>query len=151
MHVKSYKVLFADDEYWTREKMARIIPWEKYSLEFLKPASDGEEVLERLSEEKPDILITDINMPYVNGVELLKKVHTEYPELITFVISGYDDFEYVRDSFLSGSIHYPYETGWKNRSYQCFVKGTGTDQSEAEQKRRGTAETAGITEGFFLY
>ena len=106
MHVKSYKVLFADDEYWTREKMARIIPWEKYSLEFLKPASDGEEVLERLSEEKPDILITDINMPYVNGVELLKKVHTEYPELITFVISGYDDFEYVRDSFLSGSIHY---------------------------------------------
>lgn len=79
MHVKSYKVLFADDEYWTREKMARIIPWEKYSLEFLKPASDGEEVLERLSEEKPDILITDINMPYVNGVELLKKVHTEYP------------------------------------------------------------------------
>ena len=121
MHVKSYKVLFADDEYWTREKMARIIPWEKYSLEFLKPASDGEEVLERLSEEKPDILITDINMPYVNGVELLKKVHTEYPELITFVISGYDDFEYVRDSFLS------------------------------EQKRRGTAETAGITEGFFLY
>ena len=56
MHVKSYKVLFADDEYWTREKMARIIPWEKYSLEFLKPASDGEEVLERLSEEKPDIL-----------------------------------------------------------------------------------------------
>ena len=46
MHVKSYKVLFADDEYWTREKMARIIPWEKYSLEFLKPASDGEEVLE---------------------------------------------------------------------------------------------------------
>lgn len=106
MHVKSYKVLFADDEYWTREKMARIIPWEKYSLEFLKPASDGEEVLERLSEEKPDILITDINMPYVNGVELLKKVHTEYPEMITFVISGYDDFEYVRDSFLSGSIHY---------------------------------------------
>ena len=81
MHVKSYKVLFADDEYWTREKMARIIPWEKYSLEFLKPASDGEEVLERLSEEKPDILITDINMPYVNGVELLKKVHTEYPEM----------------------------------------------------------------------
>ena len=51
MHVKSYKVLFADDEYWTREKMARIIPWEKYSLEFLKPASDGEEVLERTFKE----------------------------------------------------------------------------------------------------
>ena len=106
MQIKNYKVLFADDEYWTREKMTRIIPWEKYSLEFLKPASDGEEVLKRLSEEKPDILITDINMPYVNGVDLLKKVQTEYPEMITFVISGYDDFEYVRDSFLSGSIHY---------------------------------------------
>ena len=105
MNIK-YKVLFADDEYWTREKMARIIPWEKYSLEFLKPAADGEEVLERLEKERPDILITDINMPYLNGVDLLKKVQKDYPELITFVISGYDDFEYVRDSFLSGSIHY---------------------------------------------
>ena len=45
MKSRKYKVLFADDEYWTREKIRRIIDWEKYSLEFLEPAADGEEVL----------------------------------------------------------------------------------------------------------
>lgn len=104
--MRKYKVLFADDEYWTREKIRRIIPWEKYALEFLEPASDGEEVLERIRREQPDILITDINMPYVNGVELLKKVQELHQEIITFVISGYDDFSYVRDSFMAGSINY---------------------------------------------
>lgn len=106
MGMRKYKVLFADDEYWTREKIRRIIPWEKYALEFLQPAADGEEVLERIRLEQPDILITDINMPYINGVELLKKVQELHPEIITFVISGYDDFSYVRDSFMAGSINY---------------------------------------------
>lgn len=106
MEAGKYKVLFADDEYWTREKIRRIIPWEKYNLEFLKPAEDGEQVLERLKQEQVDILITDINMPYISGVELLLKVQKIKPELITFVISGYDDFSYVKESFLAGSINY---------------------------------------------
>lgn len=106
MGMRKYKVLFADDEYWTREKIRRIIPWEKYALEFLEPASDGEEVLERIEAEQPDILITDINMPFLNGVELLQKVQALHPEIITFVISGYDDFSYVKDSFMAGSINY---------------------------------------------
>lgn len=101
-----YKVLFADDEYWTREKMKTIIPWEKYHLEFMKPAENGEEVLEKILEEKPDILITDINMPYINGVELLKRINEKYSDIVTFIISGYDDFAYVKESFLQGSINY---------------------------------------------
>ena len=141
MDIKRYKVLFADDEYWTREKMTRIIPWEKYSLEFLKPASDGEEVLERLEKEKPDILITDINMPYLSGVDLLKKVQKEYPDLITFVISGYDDFEYVRDSFLSGSIHYLVKPVGKIDLINALSKAlelisTRQNKKEEEQQRQ---------------
>ncbi|MCF0133794.1 MAG: helix-turn-helix domain-containing protein, partial [Blautia sp.] len=66
----------------------------------------GEQVLERIAAEQPDILITDINMPYLNGVELLQLVQKKYPALITFVISGYDDFSFVKDSFLAGSINY---------------------------------------------
>lgn len=103
---RKYKVLIADDEYWTREKLRRMIEWEKYSIECLEPASNGEEVLERLKTQQPDILITDINMPYVNGIELLQQIQKNYPEVITFVISGYDDFEYVRESFMAGSMNY---------------------------------------------
>lgn len=106
MENKRYKVLIADDEYWTREKLRRMIAWEKYSLECLRPAENGEEVLRRMEEEQPDILITDINMPYINGVELLQKIQQNYPDVIAFVISGYDDFDYVKDSFLAGSVNY---------------------------------------------
>lgn len=106
MEAVRYKVLFADDEYWTREKMKTLIQWEKYNLEFLPPAENGEDVLEKIEAQKPDILITDINMPYINGVELLQRVQEKYSDIVTFVISGYDDFEYVRESFLSGSINY---------------------------------------------
>ncbi len=101
-----FKVLIADDEYWTREKLKKMIGWEQYHLKLLKPAEDGEEVLVRMEEEQPDILITDINMPFLNGVELLKIIKEKYPEVITFVISGYDDFDYVKETFMAGSINY---------------------------------------------
>lgn len=106
MEKKKYKILMADDEYWTREKLRQMIEWDRYSLECLEPARDGEEVLNRLDKEMPDILITDINMPFINGVELLEIVKDRYPDIVTFVVSGYDDFEYVRGTFLSGAIHY---------------------------------------------
>lgn len=101
-----FKVLIADDEYWTREKFRKMIEWDEYGLELLPLASDGEEVLARMEQHRPDILITDINMPFLNGVELLEEVQKMYPDVITFVISGYNDFEYVKGAFLAGSINY---------------------------------------------
>jgi len=106
MEKEFYKVLIADDEYWTREKLCAMIDWSRYSLECMEPAKDGEDVLNKLEEERPDILITDINMPFINGVELLKIIHEKHPEIITFVVSGYDDFQYVKEAFLAGSINY---------------------------------------------
>ncbi len=103
---RKYKILIADDEYWTREKFRHMIQWEKYSLEFMEPAVDGEDVLEKMKAEMPDILITDINMPFMNGVDLLTIVREKYPDVITFVISGYDDFDYVKGTFMAGAINY---------------------------------------------
>lgn len=103
---RKYRILIADDEYWVRKKLAALLDWESFGLECLEPAKDGLETLERVREEQPDILVTDVNMPFLNGVELLEKVHQEQPGIVSFVISGYDDFEYVRGSFLSGSTNY---------------------------------------------
>lgn len=101
-----YKLLIADDEYWTREKLRNMINWEEYQIAFMKPAENGEEVLSRLQEEEVDILITDINMPFVNGVELVKEVKEKYPQVVVFVVSGYDDFRYVKDTLMAGAINY---------------------------------------------
>lgn len=102
----NYKLLIADDEYWTREKIRTMINWEEYSITFMKPAENGEEVLLRLKEEQPDILITDINMPFVNGVDLVKEVKESYPDIVVFVVSGYDDFQYVKETLMAGAINY---------------------------------------------
>lgn len=106
MSEAKYKILVADDEYWTRELLLNIIDWEKYGLLFMEPAKDGEEVLRLMSENCPDILITDINMPFINGVELIRAVNDRYPHVVTVVLSGYDDYEYIRETMKSGSIDY---------------------------------------------
>lgn len=106
MKKMKYKVLAADDEYWSRENLRSLISWEDYSIEFLDPACDGEEVLERIEEEKPDIILTDINMPFLSGLELLQKLQTEHPEIITIAVSGYDDFDKVKGVFVSGGLDY---------------------------------------------
>ena len=102
----NYKLLIADDEYWTREKLKNMINWEEYHITFMKPAENGEEVLLRMQEDVPDILITDINMPFVNGVDLVKAVKEKYPQVVVFVVSGYDDFSYVKETLMAGAINY---------------------------------------------
>ncbi len=89
MEGKKYKLLIADDEYWTREKIRSMIAWEEYRIDFMPPAQDGEEVLQILEADRVDILITDINMPFLNGVELVKKVKEQYPEIVILVLSGF--------------------------------------------------------------
>ena len=129
-------MLIADDEYWTREKLKRMIPWETYSLELLAPAADGEEVLRRMEEEVPDILITDIDMPFLSGTELLKAVQKRYPGVISFVVSGYNDFAYVKDSFMAGSINYLMKPVTKMDLVGALVKALQMiGEREHEQKR----------------
>jgi len=106
MSGEGYRLLIADDEYWTREKMRYIIPWEKYNIEFMEPAENGEKVLQKMERETPDILISDINMPIINGVELVERIRERYPQVITFIVSGYDNFNYVKNTMKAGAINY---------------------------------------------
>lgn len=106
MEKKMYKLLIADDEYWTREKIRTMISWEEYQIDFMDPAQDGEEVLQRMEKDCPDILITDVNMPFLDGVELVKRVKELYPEIVILVLSGYDDFSYVKETLMAGAINY---------------------------------------------
>ena len=103
---RKYKILIADDEYWTREKFRHMIQWEKYSLEFMEPAVDGEDVLEKMKAEMPDILITDIRMPFMDGLELCKLVKKELPNIKILILSGYDEFDYAKEAIRLGVTEY---------------------------------------------
>lgn len=106
MENNQYKVLVVDDEYWIRENIRGLLDWEAYSLDFLEPACDGADALLKLSHQRVDILITDMDMPFLNGVEVIKHVIKEYPHVVVIALSGYSDFGYVRDALVAGAIDY---------------------------------------------
>lgn len=139
-----YKVLAADDEFWSRENIRNLIPWEEYSLEFLEPACDGEEVLERIPEEHPDIILTDINMPFLSGLELLQRLQTDYPDIITIAISGYDDFDKVKGVFVSGGLDYLLKPVGKEELVKVLTKALGL--LEERENTRKQDETSRMQE-----
>lgn len=144
MKSMKYKVLAADDEFWSRENIRSLITWEEYSLEFLEPACDGEEVLERIPEEKPDVILTDINMPFLSGLELLERLQKEYPDIITIAISGYDDFDKVKGVFVSGGLDYLLKPVGKEELVKVLTKALGVLEERENAKRQD--ETSRIQE-----
>ncbi len=144
MKSMKYKVLAADDEFWSRENIRSLIPWEEYSLEFLEPACDGEEVVERIPEEKPDIILTDINMPFLSGLELLQRLQNEYPNIVTIAISGYDDFDKVKGVFVSGGLDYLLKPVGKEELVKVLTKALGVLEERENAKKHD--ETSRIQE-----
>ncbi len=100
------KVFLVEDEMLIREGIKNSIQWEKEGYEFVGEASDGELALPMVLKEKPDILITDIRMPFMTGLELSRLVKQELPGIKILIISGYDDFEYAKEAIGVGVTEY---------------------------------------------
>ena len=93
-----YKVLLVDDEALIREAISENIPWEEMGFELIGSCENGREAMERMKEAAPDLLLTDIYMRYVDGIELARYVHENHPDTKTVIISGYDEFEYAKQA-----------------------------------------------------
>lgn len=100
------KVFLVEDESVIREMLRDKIPWEEYGYEFVGEASDGEMALPLIRKLKPHVLITDIKMPFMDGLSLSKIVSAELPKTKIVIISGYDDFEYARTALELGVTQY---------------------------------------------
>lgn len=90
------KIFITEDEAIVREGLRDSIPWERYGFEFVGDAPDGEMALPLIRKLKPDILITDIKMPFMDGLSLSSIVSRELHDTKIIIISGYSDFEYAR-------------------------------------------------------
>ena len=92
------KVFLVEDESIVREGLRDMIPWEQYGFVFAGEASDGEVALPMVRRIRPDILITDIKMPFMDGLSLSRLVHRELPDTRIIILSGYDDFDYAQQA-----------------------------------------------------
>lgn len=91
------KVLIVDDEPWVLEGLRTMIDWEKFGYEVCGEAQNGTDAMRLIQENKPELVLTDINMPVINGLELITKLNEVMEKPPKFVIlSGYDDFKYAR-------------------------------------------------------
>lgn len=100
------KVFLVEDEIIVRNGIKKQINWEKEGLEFIGEASDGELAFPMIQQLKPDIIITDIKMPFMDGLQLSKLVKKEMPDIKIIVLSGYDEFEYAKEAINIGITDY---------------------------------------------
>lgn len=129
-----YKVVFAEDEATTRNNICRVIDWEKYNFQIVSMSSDGEEALAAIEQYHPDVLITDIKMPFIDGLELSKMAKSLLPTIRIVILSGYSEFVYAQEAIKIGVQDYLIKPITPTRLIQILVK--LHDQLEEDAKNR---------------
>ena len=99
------KVFLVEDEYVVREGIKNI-DWNAHGYEFCGEASDGEIALPLIRKAQPDIVITDIKMPFMDGLELAGQIRKEYPDIEIIILSGYEEFGYAQEAISLGVSKY---------------------------------------------
>ncbi len=100
------KVFLVEDEIIVREGIKNNINWAAEGFVFAGEASDGELAYPLIQKARPDILITDIKMPFMDGLELSRLVRQEMPDIKIIILSGYDEFEYAKEAISIGITDY---------------------------------------------
>lgn len=101
-----FNVMLVDDELVVRRGITTSIDWAEHGITFVAQARNGKEALEMLKEHAVDLILTDIRMPMMTGVELARAVKEQYPELEIVMLSGYEDFQYAKEAMSIGIRHY---------------------------------------------
>lgn len=97
-----FKVVIVDDEPIIVEGLKRMIKWDKYDCEVVGTASSGQEGIRMVREKNPDILLTDIRMPNMDGLTMIAALRSEYSEMEITILTGYREFEYARTALKLG-------------------------------------------------
>ena len=101
-----YKVMIVDDEEFVIKSLTGSIPWEALGFEIAGKATNGKEALELISNLQFDVIFSDVRMPGINGLELIKEVQKNNPNIIFIIISGYPEFSYVQKALNYGALGY---------------------------------------------
>lgn len=141
-----YKLIFVDDEVRTIEALSKVIPWEELNIRMIGIFDSGIEALQMIIDERPDILVTDLVMPVMGGLELITRAKEMYPSLECLVLSGREEFELARGAIACGARDYLVKPCQKDeliQSLRKFVKsieGKRNLRIEDYSLRQGRAE-----------
>lgn len=128
------KIFLAEDEVVVRETIKRMIPWEELGFELVGEAADGEMALPLLLRQQPNLLITDIKMPFMDGLTLARLAKKEIPGLKVVILSGYDDFNYAKQAIGIGVEDYLLKPITKNALIERLSEIRSRYEHEKTQK-----------------
>lgn len=128
------KIFLAEDEVIVRETIKRMIPWESLGFELVGEAADGEMALPLLIRQQPDLLITDIKMPFMDGLTLARLAKKEVPGLKVVILSGYDDFNYAKQAINIGVEDYLLKPITKNALIERLTEIRSRYEDEKTQR-----------------
>ena len=101
-----YSIMIVEDEYLVRQGIASLVNYEQFGMQVIAQAENGIEAWQKFQDNPADILLTDINMPQMNGLELSKLVRDQAPKCHIVFLTGYDDFDYARTAIKLGADDY---------------------------------------------
>lgn len=119
---RQYKVLMVDDEFMILKGLEKMIDWHGLGLKLVATASHGEEALEKLTQHHIDIIISDINMPRLSGIEFIEEMNRQQRRIEFLFISGYEKFEYIKSGITLGAVDYLLKPIDKHELHQALLK-----------------------------
>lgn len=144
----SCRIMIVDDEFIMRQGIRFMMKWEACGYEIVGEASNGRDALEKLSELSPHIVLCDIAMPVMDGLDFIKVAHNEYPDIKIIVLSGYDNFEYVREALLNGASDYVLKPTLNPEALTALLNKVAADIPGLQIKKKQGSDLDGLFEKF---
>jgi two-component system response regulator YesN len=158
------RIMVVDDEPIVTTGLRALIPWEQYGFEWLEPAANGAEALEKMERQLPNLILIDCKMPVMDGLELLARIHERKWPVKSVILSGYDEFQYAQQALKLGASEYvlkPPDLDKLVETVTCIKKEWEEEQRLARQLKenlpvirdrflRGLLEGARLTKTVFL-
>ena len=130
----TYKVLLVDDEEEVRNAIEQRINWEELGFEVIGKAQNGVKAMEIAEKLQPDVVITDIKMPYMNGLELARNLKEENPGVRILILTGFDEFEYAKEAVHLEIEEYILKPVNANELSECLKRLKNVLDKEREEK-----------------
>lgn len=138
------RILIVDDEVIIRTGLCTVIDWKELGLDLLPAASSAEEALERIPEEKPHIMLTDIRMSGMDGIELAREVKAILPDTEIVILTGYDDFSYAQQALREGVTDYLLKTSRPEEIIKAALKAKQNIMDKWESIKQDNLQQAAL-------
>ncbi|NOU64368.1 response regulator [Paenibacillus sp. LMG 31461] len=129
-----YKLILVDDEEDVREGLVRELDWKAIGFEVIEKAENGREALEMVERLQPDVVVTDIMMPFMNGLQLAEEIRERFPTIKIIILTGYDEFEYAQKAINLHIDEYVLKPFSAQELIHSLLKVKGQIQEEVDRR-----------------